>query len=398
MSYDQYSLAEKPAKPALPAKTKRIKTVFGPHDTGVEHVWAHPRGKGPNPNGQGFEQTFATNPQRNFYFKTHEDNTRVLYSYRDSYPIGARFQVGKRIVFLVRSGKPYSNTTAGHMSACANAARNNGEVFHVPYVIRQSNFGYRDSKPDKATHAENLKDFASRIQESIDEYLKARSLWRIENSHLEARELTADAKKYAKVFGLKLPKLPAVPKLDADRLAKAKQREAIQDARNAERRALQAIEDEKQAAQKRIENAETIAKWKNGEDVSLPYGLGQYALLRVIRQYETGPHSPQSRYVVETSQRVTVPVSGPTGAARLLRFLEACKASGRTYQSNGHSEHIGSFTVQSFKPEETTWMGTSPEPQWILTAGCHRILWSEVQSIADAVRDASVETPETQAQ
>src|ERR1041385_581732 len=182
MSFGQYSSTYAPAKPALPTKTKRIKTVFGPHDTGVEHVWAHPQTSGTIRKGKefnskypksdsvsGFEQTFATNPQRNFYFKTHEDNTRVLYSYRDSYPIGARFQVKKRIVFLVRSGKPYSSTTAQHMSACANAARNNGEVFHVPYVIRQSNFGYRDSKPDKATHAENLKDFASRIQERSEE-------------------------------------------------------------------------------------------------------------------------------------------------------------------------------------------------------------------------------------
>ena len=86
MSYGQYSNSPKPDKPALPAKTKRIKTVFGPHDTGVEHVWAHPLQK----DGSGYAQTFATNPQRNFYFKTHEDNTRVLYSYRDTYPIGAR--------------------------------------------------------------------------------------------------------------------------------------------------------------------------------------------------------------------------------------------------------------------------------------------------------------------
>src|ERR1041385_4658189 len=227
MSFGQYSSTYAPAKPALPTKTKRIKTVFGPHDTGVEHVWAHPQTSGTIRKGKefnskypksdsvsGFEQTFATNPQRNFYFKTHEDNTRVLYSYRDSYPIGARFQVKKRIVFLVRSGKPYSSTTAQHMSACANAARNNGEVFYVPFVIRHdiANAVYDDpnaseGKPDKATHAENLKDFASRIQESIDEYIKARAVYRIENSRLAAIALTKEAKQYAKVFGLKLPKL-----------------------------------------------------------------------------------------------------------------------------------------------------------------------------------------------
>jgi hypothetical protein len=97
---------------------------------------------------------------------------------------------------------------------------------------------------------------------------------------------------------------------------------------------------------------------------------------------------------VETSQHVIVPVSGPTGAARLLRFLEACKASNRTYQTNGHSEHIGSFTVQSFGPKKPTETFHDTEngergdysSEWIVVAGCHRITWTEVQSVADAVR------------
>jgi hypothetical protein len=359
--------------PELPAKTKRIKTVFGPHDTGIEHVWAHPRQK----DGSGYEQDFATNPQRNFYFKTHEDNTRVLYSYRDTYPIGVRFQVGKRIVFLVRSGKPYSVTTAQHMSAASNAARNNGEVFHVPYVAKHSYIA-DEGKPDKATHKANLADFAVRIQESIDEYTKARATYRIESAHRIAIVLTKEAKRYAKVFGLKLPKLPAVPKFDADRMAKARASETTRDVRKAEAKEIR-------AAQVRIDNADRIAKWRAGEDVVLPWGLGQYALLRVRNGN------------VETSQHVTVPISGPLGAARLLRFLDACKASGRMYQSNGHSEHIGSFTVQSFTLLLDDKADLSPTGEWILTAGCHRILWSEVLSIADAVRAAETNQTETEA-
>jgi hypothetical protein len=48
------------------------------------------------------------------------------------------------------------------------------------------------------------------------------------------------------------------------------------------------------------------------------------------------------------------------------------KASGRTYQSNGHSEHIGAFTVTSFDGDT-------------LVAGCHRITWEEILSVSDAV-------------
>jgi hypothetical protein len=73
---------------------------------------------------------------------------------------------------------------------------------------------------------------------------------------------------------------------------------------------------------------EKIAAWKRGEDVRLRIQYSE-ALLRV-----KGDN-------VETSMHVSVPVSGPAGAARLFRFLVALKTSGRTYSSNGHSERIG---------------------------------------------------------
>jgi hypothetical protein len=75
---------------------------------------------------------------------------------------------------------------------------------------------------------------------------------------------------------------------------------------------------------------------------------------------------------VETSMQVQVPISGPAGAARLFRFLKALKDSGRTYQRNGHSQHIGTFVVDSFDGET-------------LKAGCHTITWEEILSVSDAV-------------
>jgi hypothetical protein len=358
MSFGQYSYHERPLAPTKPAKEKKLKAVFDTSE--VAHVFANQR----EMDGSGFEQTHARNPQNNFFFNTASDGTRILYSYRESYPVASRFIVGKgksaRPVFLVRSGQPYSVTTSCHMNMAGSAVPSDAIRFDVPTVAGWS------GKPDAATHKANLADIVSRIVESLDKYSKGRSAWTIESSHSSAVKLTGEVKKYAKLFGLKLPAFPKIPKFDAQRVADARARRAHLDATKAEREAKRNAE-----ALKRAEA--DIAAWKRGESVTPSWGwnrLTPYALLRVVRNPED-----RSTFICETSQGVHVPISGNLGAARLLRFLESCKASGRTYQRNGHTEHIGQFTVASFDGS-------------ILAAGCHRIEWSEVLSVADAVRKA----------
>jgi hypothetical protein len=360
MSFGQYSNSARPLTPAKPPKEKKLKAVFDTSE--VPHVWAHPRDVR---TGSGFEQTHARNPQHNLYFKTEPGGARILHSYRDSYPIGSRLVMGKgkkaRTVFLVRSDKPYSVTTSGHMNMCASAARNNGEVFHVPSVS-----GYTlNGLPDKNTHTANLTDYLERIQKEVSSYEKARAVYAIESSHREALSLTQEAKRYAKLFRLKLPALPKVPKLDTARIEQTRTKEAQRQATRTEREA-------RQKAEELARCAEQIEAWKRGDGNTPGWGwnrLTPYALLRVLQDAQTGLHC------VETSQGVQVPITGKTGAGRLLRTLEALKASGRTYHTNGHSEHIGQFTVTSFDGS-------------ILKAGCHAIQWEEVQRVADAVRIA----------
>src|SRR6267378_1144111 len=114
MSYGQYSPNERPAVPLIEVKSKkRLAHIFD----NPAHVWAHPREK----DGSGFEQTEAWNKGKNFYFKTVEDDTRILYSYRDSYPIASRFIHKRKPVYLVRSGKPWGVTTSSHMSSGSSA-------------------------------------------------------------------------------------------------------------------------------------------------------------------------------------------------------------------------------------------------------------------------------------
>lgn len=363
-----------PAHPELTVQEtpgKKLKHVFGAHDTGVEHVWANPMGK----DGTGYAQTHGTNPQRNLYFKTSDDGTRVLYSYHDWYPIGAMFKVGKQTVYLVRGGKPYSNTTACHMSTARNAAnRSNGaQVFIVSDVTVHTSLGHNSNglRPDIHTHTGNLAAMVQEYTETVASYKKARAAYMLESIPRRCTDQAFQIKAYAKLFKLKLPKLPPAPQTDTGRLKAAKEREEYRRTHRSE------IEEKRRAAEVQ-RNQETLAKWKAGADVHPGYA-GQYAYLRV-RHIDR----EEGEYFVETSQHASVPVLGHTGAARLLAFLTACKDAGREYQRNGHAEHIGNFTVESFKPAVLT-TDQRGEREWVIVAGCHRILWSEVLTIADEV-------------
>lgn len=387
MSYGQYSNAPKVSKPAMPKKTsgKREKHVFGSGDTDVSHVWANPLTK----DGQGYSQTFGTNSRKNFYFRTENDGTRVLFSYRDNYPIASLFEIGKgkarKRVYLVRSGKAYSTTTASHMRRSCLAVPSREIVFGVPYVLQDDNLDgaymlYR--KPNNATHKANLADIIERLNETITRLTKARACFVMTYVHKEALCLHDLAKNYARTFKCKCPKLPVVPAIDAAKFAKGKEWEATKAARTL---ALKAKRDAEWA----IQNQETIKRWKQGDDVYISGFMGGNALLRVIQNADCDASMGRIAYSVETSQRVIVPVSGLAGAARLFRFLQARKNANKPYERNGHTEHIGQFSVDSFKPAVLL---SSPEnqstPEWVLIAGCHRILWSEIESISAQIETA----------
>lgn len=364
MSFGQYSDRQRPEKPSIEkTSTKRLKHVFD----NPAHVWAHPLEK----DGSGFEQTEAWNGGKNFYFRTVED-TRVLYSYRDSYPIGSRFIHKKKPVYLVRSGKPYSVTTSSHMNQGENAVPHDAIKFSVPNVSN-----WRDGRPSNVQHTENLTDYVERINEEIAKYSKAHSLRAIIHAQGNAIRLISQAKAYAKFFNTKLPKLPVVPKLTEERRGKALAFDRSQTERENKRREAR---DARWAEQRRLEGLsreEKIAAWRAGSSARFWNLTGDgYALLRVKGNN------------VETSQGVSVAINGLAGAGRLLRFLTACKDAGRPYQRNGHTEHIGNFTVESFGVPSVLENAVLLNPEWVLIAGCHRILWSEIETIREAVNEA----------
>jgi len=263
----------------------------------------------------------------------------------------------------------------------------------VPYVTkytahevnRQHGYGgyASNEKPDTATHKANLADFISRIEESIKESNSAKSLYQVDHSLASARALKIQARQYAFLFGIKLPKLPSVPSLTAERRAKLELFDAKRETRRNARSAAREAQWEEQRRLDALSLEERIAAWRAGSSARF-WNMTRdgFAILRV-----TGSN-------VETSQGVSVPINGLAGAGRLLRFLTACKNANRPYQRNGHTEHIGNFTVESFQPLLDDKADVSPTGEWILIAGCHRITWSEIASISDAVRSADKEKTE----
>jgi hypothetical protein len=407
MGFGQFSYNGRPARPdfssasSVPKPKKRLAHVVD----NPAHIWAHPRQK----DGSGFEQDNARTGGGNWYFKTSSDGTRVIYSYRDSYVIGSRFELGRKVIFLVRAGKPWGVTTSGHMRATEAAVPKNTkgvEMFTVPAMVH----GYDHAKPGPAEHKYNVEAYIEGIKNSIEAYGKARSSYNIRHTLKGAWDLSAEVKRYAKVFKLKLPALPKIPKLDQAKLDAVVLRELNREQRRDEKRRVERAEFERQhklevdawlagpdackhigtdgepkhsysdrwSCQRQRENeeweatkAEKLAAWKRGEKVTLKMQYSEPALLRV-RTFGADEDVAGLVGCVETSMQVQVPISGPAGAARLFRFLKALTDAGRTYERNGHSEHIGNFVVDSFDGS-------------VLKAGCHKITWEEILSVSDAV-------------
>lgn len=131
----------------------------------------------------------------------------------------------------------------------------NVEVFTVPAMVH----GYNHEKPGKEEHTYNLAAYIAEINDAIERHEKARSSHNIRGTLNEAVSLTAELKRYAKVFKLKLPKLPATPKLDTAKLAQIVERERVRDEKAAAKRATE------HAAWEAQYKAEVEA-WKNGPD------------------------------------------------------------------------------------------------------------------------------------
>jgi len=296
-----------------------MKTVF--RSAMVAHVWAQ----------QG--QQSGRNANGSFYF-----TGTTIYSYRDSYPL-ARFVWAKGapvLGVLMRAGQMCSNTTAQHMAHVSRATSR--PRFYVANVMANS----------AEEHKANLQDYQSRIDALADKAIRARTHG--DAYKRDAVMLVEEADAYARHVGSK--RRVVSPEFTPEAIAAMREARAAA-AERAKRQEAARVRKERAALVKRAAEwvgAQEWAKvrdWKPGD-----------VLLRV--------HGDE----VQTSEGAAVPVDH---ARRIWPVITRCKSTGQAYHRNGHTEHVGHFTVDAIDADGN------------MVAGCHRIGFAEINRIAPLI-------------
>jgi hypothetical protein len=297
----------------------------------VAHLWAHQA------------QTWARNSGKTIYFEK-----RTIYSYGSHFPIASIVKTKTGEVILFNSDR-HSVTTSKHQSWVRHAIPSSFDVFTVPSIPSNERTHFD-------MHIVNANHYRETIQHLINRAARAKS-------DLQKRYLTdeitatlAEADRYAAAF--KCKKIMKLPKLPANWEAYASELRTKTAKKAAETRKREAA-----AKAKRIEQAaEAIAKWQAGDNVSLPYDIP--TMLRIKTVTTDGD---TSETIVQTSRGASVPIEH---AIRGLRIVRAVMHSGKEYQRNGHTEHLGPYAVDRITTDGT------------LYAGCHVITWDEIEKIA----------------
>lgn len=304
-------------------RKKRQKHVF---DTGeIPHLWAHQT------------QDDARNKQGNLYFTGD-----TIYSYGSHFPIACHVtnEAGERAVLFTTA--TYGVTTSSHCSAVRSAIPSGIRVFHVPNVCHGR---YSGSELTAEDHAGNLTDYAERIEKHIVTSARARSSYVKEWNHQHAGHLRQQAIDYSAFFGLPTPNIPEVPPIDSEALAAIRKREAKRSAEKAE-------ETKRKRAEAIARQQELITKWRAGEYSGSFYDVP--VMLRIDGNE------------VLTSQGVRFPV---LHAKRALAFIRKIRESGQAYVHNGHTIHLGPYSIDRIEADGT------------VKAGCHVVSWQEIERI-----------------
>jgi hypothetical protein len=294
----------------------RQRTVF--FNDMVAHVWANR------------SQQEGRNRQGNFYFVGDS-----IFSYGSHYEIARHVErKGRRAILFNNAGSTI--TTERNKRLVRRAIPAGVPVFHVDSF--------------DATPRDILKSYRARFADLALTYSRARTNrpWYLKSM----ARLVAEANECAAFYGLRgrlampdnLETMVADCKVIAAREAEKQRKIDAKRKRDAEA----------YARKREQERQSDIAAWLAGGD-SLPRWGTETPLLRIKGEN------------VETSWGADFPVDH---ARRAFRLIQACRDSGKPYTRNGHSIHLGLFTIDAI------------DERGNVRAGCHTVEWSEVERIA----------------
>ena len=306
--------------------TNRQRHVFPNRE--IPHLWAHQT------------QDEARNGTGSFYFRG-----ATIYSYGSHFPIATHVKGSQGQPGILFTSQKNSVTTSQHMSMAHRSIPPDVPVFTVPC----QHFGFSETE-DKYQHEKNFKHYTREVAEHLSTCARARSSYNKEYHHERAVELRKEALCYATFFGLPDPATDQVPDLDSERMAAIKSREAKASAKKA-------AETKRKAEEDRVRWAQAAEQWRKGEyQHFLPYSLP--TMLRI-----------EANEVV-TSHGARFPISH---AKRGLVLVRAVRARAEDWHRNGHSCHLGHYSIDCIEANGT------------VHAGCHVVSWDEIERIAPAI-------------
>ena len=306
--------------------SRRQRHVFPNRE--IPHLWAHQT------------QAEARNGTGSFYFRG-----ATIYSYGSHFPIATHVTGTQGQAGILFTSDKNSVTTSQHMSAVRSAIPPDVLVFTVPY----QHLGFSEAE-DTYQHEKNVEHYVAEVTENLSVCARARSSYNKEWRHEQAINLRTEALAYASFFGLPEPAIDPIPDLDSKKMAVIKSREAAASAKKA-------AETKRKVEEDRVRWAATAEQWRRGEyHHYLPYSIP--TMLRI----EGGE--------VVTSRGARFPI---THAKRGLALVRAVMARAEDWHRNGHSCHLGHYSIDHIEANGT------------VHAGCHIVSWSEIERIAPAI-------------
>ncbi len=229
------------------------------------------------------------------------------------------------------SMRSYSQTTHRHQSAARRAV--SGLCTVIP-VYDFSNYGTSPKQMEEWQESQKIY-YESQISENL--FRSSRAKVKSYFYDGEVARWIRNRRLFSDAFGLGWEEID-----NQDQLLAA-----------AEASAKSAAAEKKAAKQRRIEDQATaLARWKNGENV---WRVFEVTALRLKDD------------VIQTTKGASIPVEH---AKKIWPLLKRLKDSGKSYERNGHSIHLGHYIVDSFSLNGT------------LKVGCHYIPWKELQEMA----------------
>lgn len=275
-------------------------------------------------------QTRSKYNSGNFFF-----NGKAIYSYGSHFLVGLLVDLpDNRRVALITSNS-YSVSTSAHISAAAKAV-SNMTTFRVPL---------KEKRPESLDYADLFDSYMPRIEGKLQRAKDTRKgTQKYADAISEAASLYREANQFAEAFGLKkrldIPAdLHAAAENVADMVADRKKKAEI-------------------AAKRKM--AKDLKDWRANKVRYLP-GASRIstAYLRISSDGQT----------VETSQGGYAPAEHAKRAYSILAKRHARK---ETFKANGHTIKVGIYEIASM------------DAAGLLSIGCHRIEWSEVEWLAKA--------------